>query len=115
MSFKEKFKENWNKEDEHCAHCGNVSKPALGLNRQNMKRLISFKANMSDFLTLIMIAMVILAALAYNDVKAELDKCESKNNVNTIQTGGLSSLWAHNQTVNLNNLPDYYNSTQNGR
>jgi len=107
MSFSEKFQENWNKEDEHCPHCGNITKPAVGLNRQNLKKLLSFKANLSDFLTLFMIAMVILAALAYNDIKAQKDECESKLNVNTIQTNSLTQYRAYNlTTLNLNNLPN---------
>lgn len=63
----EKIKENWNKKDELCSHCNNVVKPAKGLNKQNMKKLFSLKVKLSDFIVLIMMALILYGAWAYHN------------------------------------------------
>ena len=108
MSFSDKFKENWNKEDELCPNCHNVAKRAVGINRQNIKRLLSFKANANDFLTLVMIAMVVLAALDYNDMKNKNEVCQSELGKYTGQhlqaTPGLAQQYNPLSNLNLTGL-----------
>jgi len=62
----ERFRESWNKTDQHCEHCGAVIQPARGINKQNIKRLFSFSTNPSDWIVLFMIIMVLFGAWAYN-------------------------------------------------
>jgi len=69
-SFKEKFRRKWNETDKYCecreCHNTHLLKPAIGLNRQNVKRLFSIQMKASDFLTLFIIIMVLIGAWAYS-------------------------------------------------
>jgi hypothetical protein len=56
----------WSDIDERCPNCNNVTKPAKGLNKQNLKRLVSFKITLNDLITLGLILLVVLSAWAYN-------------------------------------------------
>ena len=42
------FKEMWESVDEVCPTCGKVSKPAEGLTRQNIKKLVSFQTDVQS-------------------------------------------------------------------
>lgn len=71
--------DNWNDVDEVCNYCGQVTKKARGLNKQNLKRLFSFKPTINDLITLFMIIMVIFAAYSYNDDLKRLKKFYNEN------------------------------------
>jgi hypothetical protein len=59
------FKEDWLKEDERCIHCGNVTKQAKGLNRQNVRKLFRIPS-FNDLLMLFIIIMLLVVSWAYN-------------------------------------------------
>ena len=64
------FKEQWEKTDRMCEHCGNIAERAEGINRQNMKRLFSLKMNFNDIMTLILVLMLLLSVYRYiNDTE----------------------------------------------
>jgi len=66
MKFKLK---NWNKKDELCPICGNVTKEQKGLTAQNIQKLFK-KPSIQDWIILIMIILILFGAWAYNeDVK----------------------------------------------
>lgn len=60
----------WEDTDEMCESCGNIKKRAKGWNKQNLKRLFSFKVTADDLFILILIAAVILVALLYRSETA---------------------------------------------
>lgn len=66
------IKENWEKVDEVCASCGQVTKRQRGITKQNMKRLFSFKFNSNEVVITIILLMVLLIAYAY---KIETQQC----------------------------------------
>jgi len=70
-SIKTKSKLDWDAVDEHCPHCGGISKPARGINRQNMKRLFSLKMNFNDIMTILLVAMLLLSVYRYMNDTAE--------------------------------------------
>jgi len=62
------FSETWNDVDELCPSCGKVFKPAEGLNRQNLKRLISFQTDpqsLTIFFLLIMCGLFAFSTYSY--------------------------------------------------
>ena len=66
------IKDNWEKVDEVCPHCNQVTKRQRGITKQNMKRLFSFKITSNEVVTTIMLILVILLAYAY---KTETQQC----------------------------------------
>ena len=69
---KERFKENWNKKDEVCSHCGQVTNVARGLNKQNLKNLFK-KPTIEDLMILIMLILIMVVAYAYNN---DISRCQ---------------------------------------
>ena len=59
------FKENWRKEDILCPSCKQVTQRVKGLTRQNLKRLITPKLNMTEIIITFMIIMSIVLGYAY--------------------------------------------------
>jgi len=66
------IKDNWEKVDEVCPTCNQVTKKARGITRQNMKRMFSIKFDTNEIVTTIIILMVLLLAYAY---KIETQQC----------------------------------------
>jgi len=66
-SIKESARKEWLKEDEHCPTCGQVTKRARGINKQNLKNLTKVKWSWNEFLITILIIMVLIEAYAYLD------------------------------------------------
>jgi hypothetical protein len=67
------LKENWNKVDETCLSCGQVTKKVKGMTKQNLKRLLVPKFNSTEVLITIMIIMILVLAFAY---KIETKTCK---------------------------------------
>lgn len=65
------FKEQWEKTDRLCEHCGNIAERAEGINRQNMKRLFSLKMNFNDLMTLLLVGMLLLSVYRYYNDTAQ--------------------------------------------
>lgn len=65
-SFKEKFRENWNKVDEKCPNCGAVTKITRGITRQNLKRLVKPRWSLNELIITFLIIGSLLLAWAYN-------------------------------------------------
>jgi hypothetical protein len=60
------FKENWERRDELCPTCGSVVKQAKGINRQNLKRLVSLrKPTYTEVIVLTFLLLFFLTTLAY--------------------------------------------------
>lgn len=56
------IKDNWLKTDEVCSHCGNVTKEAKGITKQNLKKLLIPKFNLNELvITLVLILMLTMA------------------------------------------------------
>lgn len=69
-----KFQENWNKVDEVCPHCNQITKRQKGMTKQNLKRLITPQFNMNEILITFMLIMVIVLAYVYlNETKQSRD------------------------------------------
>ena len=65
------FKKNWYAEDERCPTCNSVTKKAVGINKQNIKKLFFTKPSLPELMTLFMIIAVLLMAYSYfNEIKA---------------------------------------------
>uniref|UniRef100_A0A6M3LQT5 Uncharacterized protein n=1 Tax=viral metagenome TaxID=1070528 RepID=A0A6M3LQT5_9ZZZZ len=60
-----KFKDNWNAIDELCPHCNSVTKKAIGINKQNLKRLFFTKPSLNDIMIMFMIIAILLMAYSY--------------------------------------------------
>jgi len=58
------FSETWEEVDEYCPTCNKVSKPAEGLNRQNIKRLFSFQTDIQSLTILFLLIMCGLFAFS---------------------------------------------------
>lgn len=72
------IKENWEKVDEVCSSCGQVTKQAKGITRQNIKKLFSIKFTYTEFLITFMLIMILVLAYAYmNETKQSRDWIES--------------------------------------
>jgi hypothetical protein len=65
MSFKEKIKENWLKEDKICPTCNQIVKKQRGITRQNIKKLIRLKFNLNEIIFMFIIFMVLVIAFLY--------------------------------------------------
>jgi len=69
MKQNKTLKEKWNEVDEVCSTCGQVTKVNRGLTKQNIKKMFK-RPTIQDCIILIMIILVILGALSYqNEVK----------------------------------------------
>jgi hypothetical protein len=66
------IKDNWLKVDECCPNCGQVTKRQKGITKQNIKRLVKPKLDMTEFIITFMLIMVIFLAFMY---KAEVGQC----------------------------------------
>ena len=60
------FKQKWNKIDEVCPHCGQVTKVNRGLTKQNINKLFR-KPTIQDWIIFIMLVLALLGALAYQN------------------------------------------------
>jgi hypothetical protein len=109
--FKERFLDSWNRVDKKCDHCGAVSVPAVGLNRQNMKRLISFSTNPTDWIVLFMIIMVLVGVWSYNHDLAECKelKQQIESSSLNVHASGVGS-----ESDNLRFLLNYSSLNNNG-
>jgi len=58
------FKETWEEVDEFCPMCHKVSKPAEGLNRQNIKRLFALQTDVQSLTILFLLIMCGLFAFS---------------------------------------------------
>ena len=62
------FKERWNETDERCPHCNHITKKAVGLNKQNLKKLFS-KPTLQDItIFLMLIGCLALVWSYYYDI-----------------------------------------------
>ena len=109
--FKEKFKENWLKEDIKCEKCGAVTTPAKGINRQNMRRLVSLSTSASDWMVLFMIIMVLVGAWAYNHDMAECKILKEQQQQQAAHNYNLNSL---SKTLSINPMILNLNISDNG-
>jgi len=66
MEKKNIFKENWLLEDAKCEKCGAITHRQRGLTRQNLKRLITPKWDLTELLITFMMIMVIVLAYSYS-------------------------------------------------
>ena len=62
-----KIKENWNAKDEKCPACGQVTNKAIGLNKQNLKKLCWSKPTLQDVIIFIMLIVFLIMAWSYNN------------------------------------------------
>ena len=62
-----KIKENWNAKDEKCPACGHVINKAIGLNKQNLKKLCWSKPTLQDVIIFIMLIVFLIMAWSYNN------------------------------------------------
>jgi len=76
------IKENWEKVDEVCPHCNQVTKQVKGITRQNIKRLFSIKFSYTEFLITFMLLMILVLAYSYyHETK------ESRDWINSMYSG----------------------------
>jgi len=106
------FKEEWLKEDEKCQYCGNVTKRAKGINKQNIKRLFSPKINEREVMTLIMIFLTLLMFWA---AKHDLEVCkDTANNMDYYCAEWYNykvSLQEYNSNINWSDWVTHLNGT----
>jgi len=62
-----KIKENWNAKDEKCPSCGHITRKAIGLNKQNLKKLCWSKPTLQDVIIFIMLLVFLIMAWSYNN------------------------------------------------
>ena len=60
-----KLKENWLKEDEHCATCGATTRRVRGLTKQNLTRLIKPTWSTNELTITFLLIFFIIIALLY--------------------------------------------------
>jgi hypothetical protein len=102
------FKENWNKVDEKCPYCNNVTKKVIGINKQNLKRLFT-KPTLQDIIVFIMlIACLILTWSYYKDISQYKLILENPEDLCTSYFNQL--LLKSNQGINTNNSVGNTNS-----
>jgi len=61
----ENFKSQWERVDEVCPCCGQVTKRVRGITRQNIKRLFTPQFNLTELIITFMIIMMIVLSYAY--------------------------------------------------
>jgi hypothetical protein len=59
------IKENWEKKDEVCPYCGQITQQAKGITKQNLRKLLVPKWNMNELLITLLLLALILLAVAY--------------------------------------------------
>ncbi len=97
-----KFKENWNKVDEKCSHCNNVTKKVVGMNKQNLKRLFA-KPTLQDLIIFIMLSACLFLTWAYyNEVSQYQAIVKNPGEFCTIYSNQLSQM--NNQKIDMDNL-----------
>jgi len=69
--MKSTIKENWLKEDELCPTCGHVTKPAKGITKQNIRKLLVPQFNMNEIIWTFTIIMILALAFLYQSETAE--------------------------------------------
>ena len=69
-----KIKENWDTIDKICPSCGQVTKKAIGFNKQNLKKLCRSKPSLQDIIIFIMLIGILALALSYNYEIAQYKK-----------------------------------------
>ena len=63
-----KIKENWLKVDEHCPNCNAVTKPAKGINRQNLLRLVKpRKPTYTEVIVIVFLVLFMITSIAYRN------------------------------------------------
>ena len=62
-----KIKENWNAKDEKCPTCEQITNKAIGLNKQNLKKLCWSKPILQDIIIFIMLLVFLIMAWSYNN------------------------------------------------
>jgi hypothetical protein len=62
---------NWNKEDERCPYCGQVTKRLRGITKQNVKRLFSLRLNSLGWFLIIYFILLVFIAWVYKLETAE--------------------------------------------
>jgi hypothetical protein len=119
MKFnRKKFRQQWNRTDELCPHCNNITKPALGLNRQNIRRLFSLKGN--PRMLFLYLFMAIMVLLWWRDISVSreyvkqietnqsyvIDMCRIYFEIKRDASGGyyIGNISLENSSI----MPDYY-------
>ena len=102
-----KFKEQWVQRDELCDHCGAITKPAKGMNKQNMKRLFLSKPSAQDWIMLFIWVSALIIAFSYN---TEVAECRDVvNNFDSLCIQYLTSATPVDPMGNtINALPDNF-------
>lgn len=109
------FKENWEKKDEHCEHCGSVVKHHKGITKENMKRLSSFKITGTEIIIFTLMIGIVFLVLFW---KSDTDACRNWINpmINTTMVQCESvcnqkcALIYQNEEINLTNATKYINN-----
>ena len=97
-----KFKDNWNKVDEKCSHCNNITKKAIGINKQNLKRLIT-KPTLQDSIVLIMLAASLFLTWAYyNEVSQYQAIVQNPGEFCAMYSNQISQM--NNQEIDINDF-----------
>ena len=111
-----KKKVNWLDVDETCPTCGQVTKQVRGITKQNLKKLLIPKWNMTEvIITLLFIALIVLSFLYKNETQQCRDFLEPmyaddgihcnivcENKCNLIQNGVMGDT-----SINSTNLDTY--------
>jgi len=107
-----KFKPlNWNKKDEVCPTCNQVTKEQRGLIKQNFKKLLQ-KPTMQDWLILLMIAMILFGAWAYKyDVQNYREVIANPQELCQIYYDSI--LHGNFEQFNESNIPINYDNIKN--
>ena len=96
------LKERWNETDQRCLYCNNVTKKAVGLNKQNLKKLFS-KPTLQDIIVFIMLtACLILTWSYYHDISQYKTILENPDEFCMMYSNQI--LLEETQNINTNNL-----------
>jgi len=99
-----KLKNNWNAVDEKCPVCNSITKQAIGINKQNLKRLFFTKPSLQDVITLFMIIAILLMTYSYfNEIKAYKEIIENPQELCLYYYNNLM-VQATDDYINLNNI-----------
>jgi len=101
MTKRKTFKENWNKVDEKCPYCNQVTKKVIGINKQNLKKLFSKPTLQEMTILFMLIACLILAWSYYKDISQYKEIIENPGEFCTVYFNQL--LLKSNQDINTNN------------
>lgn len=100
----EKTKKNWNAVDELCPTCNSVTKQAVGLNKQNLKKLFFTKPSLQDMMTFFIIIAILLMAYSYlNEVNAYREVINNPEELCRYYYNNLM-IQDNIETINLNNI-----------